>query len=65
MDIQSKEKIGVCGRTGAGKSSLTMALFRVIEAVEGRILIDDVDIAKIGVKDLRSGSVRVIPGISS
>jgi ABC-type multidrug transport system fused ATPase/permease subunit len=40
--IQPGTKVGVCGRTGAGKSTLTLALYRVIERVSGRILIDDV-----------------------
>ena len=42
------------GRTGAGKSSLSLALFRIIEAVEGRIIVDGIDIASLGLTDLRS-----------
>ena len=45
---------------GAGKSSLTLALFRIIEATEGNIKIDNVDVSKIGLKLLRS-SISVIP----
>ncbi|KAG0224129.1 hypothetical protein BGW42_005307 [Actinomortierella wolfii] len=52
--IKKHEKIGIVGRTGAGKSSLTLALFRIIEAVRGQIIVDDIDIAKLGLYDVRS-----------
>ncbi|XP_028278726.1 ATP-binding cassette sub-family C member 2 isoform X2 [Parambassis ranga] len=59
-DIDSTEKIGIVGRTGAGKSSLTNCMFRIIEAAEGRIIIDDVDISSIGLHDLRN-RITIIP----
>ncbi|KAJ2710507.1 hypothetical protein H4R19_003713 [Coemansia spiralis] len=54
------EKIGVVGRTGAGKSTLSLAFLRFIEAAQGRIYIDGVDIARIGLEDLRR-NVTIIP----
>lgn len=60
LRIESGEKIGIVGRTGAGKSSLTLSLFRIIEATEGRILIDNIDISEIDLKVLRS-RITVIP----
>lgn len=54
------ERIGVVGRTGAGKSSLTLALFRVIEAAQGSIWIDGVDIATLGLHELRQ-AMAIIP----
>ncbi|XP_070580038.1 multidrug resistance-associated protein 1-like isoform X1 [Ptychodera flava] len=60
LSIQPGEKIGIVGRTGAGKSSLTLALFRIIEAAGGSIVIDGVNISKIGLYDLRS-RITIIP----
>ncbi|XP_033117760.1 multidrug resistance-associated protein 1-like isoform X2 [Anneissia japonica] len=60
ISIKSGEKIGIVGRTGAGKSSLTLAIFRIIEAAGGTITIDGIDISKIGLQDLRS-KVTIIP----
>ncbi|KAG8247923.1 Canalicular multispecific organic anion transporter 1 [Homalodisca vitripennis] len=58
--VSGGEKIGIVGRTGAGKSSLTLCLFRIIEAAGGHILIDGLDISKIGLGDLRS-RLTIIP----
>lgn len=62
ISVRFNIKIGIVGRTGAGKSSMTLALFRILEASEGCILIDDVDITKIGLKRLR-GSISIIPQV--
>ncbi|KAL1981719.1 hypothetical protein VTN96DRAFT_2276 [Rasamsonia emersonii] len=54
------EKVGIVGRTGAGKSSLALALFRGLEAESGQIIIDGVDISKIGLQDLRE-NITIVP----
>ncbi|XP_022245979.1 multidrug resistance-associated protein 1-like isoform X2 [Limulus polyphemus] len=59
-NINAGEMVGIVGRTGAGKSSLTLSLFRIIEAAGGCITIDGIDIAKIGLHDLRS-KLTIIP----
>lgn len=60
INIKSHEKIGVVGRTGAGKSSLTLALFRIIEPDTGNISIDGLNTSTIGLMDLR-GRLAIIP----
>ncbi|XP_051703446.2 multidrug resistance-associated protein 1 [Oryctolagus cuniculus] len=60
VTIDGGEKVGIVGRTGAGKSSLTLGLFRINESAEGEIIIDGVNIAKIGLHDLRF-KITIIP----
>uniref|UniRef100_A0A3B4WXX9 ABC-type glutathione-S-conjugate transporter n=1 Tax=Seriola lalandi dorsalis TaxID=1841481 RepID=A0A3B4WXX9_SERLL len=60
INIQNREKVGIVGRTGAGKSSLTLGIFRILESAKGRIVIDGIDIAQIGLHDLRS-RITIIP----
>lgn len=57
--VQPKEKIGIVGRTGAGKSSLIGAIFR-LAVVDGEILVDNIDTATIKLSDLRS-KIAIIP----
>lgn len=58
--VNRNERVGIVGRTGAGKSSLTLALFRFLEARSGTIHIDGLDISKIKLHDLRS-RLAIIP----
>ncbi|XP_075710611.1 multidrug resistance-associated protein 1-like [Rhinoderma darwinii] len=60
FQLHEREKLGIVGRTGAGKSTLTNCLFRIVERAGGRIVIDGIDIATIGLHDLR-GKLNIIP----
>ncbi|KAJ2613508.1 Transporter of the ATP-binding cassette (ABC) [Coemansia sp. RSA 1365] len=60
FEVRPREKVGIVGRTGAGKSSLTLGMLRIVEASSGRIVVDGIDISQIGVGDLRS-QLTIIP----
>uniref|UniRef100_A0A8C2CY29 ABC-type glutathione-S-conjugate transporter n=1 Tax=Cyprinus carpio TaxID=7962 RepID=A0A8C2CY29_CYPCA len=63
LKVKGGEKIGIVGRTGAGKSSMTLCLFRLLEAADGEIVIDEVKISEIGLHDLRS-KLTIIPQVA-
>uniref|UniRef100_A0A4W3J831 ATP-binding cassette, sub-family C (CFTR/MRP), member 9 n=1 Tax=Callorhinchus milii TaxID=7868 RepID=A0A4W3J831_CALMI len=52
--ITPGQKVGICGRTGSGKSSLSLAFFRMVDIFEGKIVIDGIDISKLPLHTLRS-----------
>ncbi|KAI0357687.1 multidrug resistance-associated ABC transporter [Trametes cingulata] len=54
FSLRARERVGLLGRTGSGKSTLAMSLLRFVEPASGRIIIDGIDIASIGLYDLRS-----------
>lgn len=61
--IITHAQVGIVGRTGAGKSSLALAMFRILEAAGGTIIVDGVNISSIGLDDLRS-RITIIPQVS-
>ncbi|KAF0311378.1 Multidrug resistance-associated protein 5 [Amphibalanus amphitrite] len=60
LNVPAGEKVGIVGRTGAGKSTLISTLLRLMDLEEGRVLIDGVDISEVGLRQLRS-NIAVIP----
>jgi len=62
--VSGGEKVGIVGRTGAGKSSLTLSLFRLLESAGGRIVIDGIDISTMGLHSLRN-RLTIIPQVQT
>jgi ABC-type multidrug transport system fused ATPase/permease subunit len=60
FSIKSRERVGICGRTGSGKSTLCLTLLRFTNKVNGQIVINGIDIDKINLEDLRD-RVSIIP----
>ena len=58
--LKPGEHLGIVGRTGSGKTTISLCLFRIMEAYSGKIYIDGVDISKVGLKKLRE-SITIIP----
>uniref|UniRef100_A0A3B3TTS7 ATP-binding cassette, sub-family C (CFTR/MRP), member 8 n=1 Tax=Poecilia latipinna TaxID=48699 RepID=A0A3B3TTS7_9TELE len=52
--VHPGQKVGICGRTGSGKSSFSLAFFRMVDMFEGRVVIDNIDISKLPLQTLRS-----------
>jgi ABC-type multidrug transport system fused ATPase/permease subunit len=62
IDINGGEKVGVCGRTGAGKSTVMLTLFRLVECHSGKVTIDGIDIRTVSLFVLRS-RIAIIPQV--
>lgn len=62
LSIKPREKIGIVGRTGCGKSTLMSTLFRIVEPSRGRVLIDGQDLAHVPLHQLRS-KLALVPQV--
>jgi hypothetical protein len=60
--VQPRDKIGIVGRTGSGKSSLIVALFRMVEPFKGEITLDGANLLSLGLEDVR-GRIAAIPQV--
>ncbi|KID97510.1 ABC bile acid transporter, partial [Metarhizium majus ARSEF 297] len=58
--VHSRQRVGIVGRTGAGKSSLSLALFRILESRQGRIMVDGIDISTLRLVDVRQ-RIFIVP----
>jgi ABC-type multidrug transport system fused ATPase/permease subunit len=63
FSVRPGEKVGILGRTGSGKSTLALSFFRFVEATEGEIIVDGINVANLGLTDLRS-KLTIIPRAS-
>jgi ABC-type polar amino acid transport system ATPase subunit len=62
FEVQPRDKIGIVGRTGSGKSSLIVALFRMVEPFKGEITLDGANLLSLGLEDVR-GRIAAIPQV--
>lgn len=62
--VEPREKVGIVGRTGSGKSSLIVALFRMVEPFQGQIVLDGINLLTLGLQDVR-GRIAAIPQVPS
>jgi ABC-type multidrug transport system fused ATPase/permease subunit len=60
--VEPREKVGIVGRTGSGKSSLIVALFRMVEPFQGQIVLDGLNLLSLGLQDVR-GRIAAIPQV--
>ncbi len=63
FEVKPGEKIGIVGRTGAGKSTICLSLHRIMEIAEGSILVDGIDLRDLELRELRR-RITVIPQVN-
>jgi ATP-binding cassette subfamily C (CFTR/MRP) protein 1 len=63
FSLKAGERVGVVGRTGAGKSSIVVAMMRLVELSKGRVTVDGVDLAKLGLDRVRGTGICCIPQV--
>lgn len=62
FSVPGGSKVGICGRTGAGKSSIMVGLFRMVELAAGKLVVDGIDISTLGLQTLRK-SIVIMPQV--